>query len=125
MTMAITHPDQIHRRFLQAVNAKDADAVLAMYDPDAVNVELDGSQTTGRDALRASFTGLVGAVRHIEGGTRKIFVAGDIALTSGTWTAEFVLPDGSVIEQQGTSTEVSRRQPDGTWRIVIDDPMFV
>jgi uncharacterized protein (TIGR02246 family) len=123
--MAVTHPDQIHGTFEQAVNAKDADAVLDLYAPDAVNVELDGSLTTGRDALRASFAGLVGAIRHIEGHTRKIFVAGDIALTSSTWTAEFALPDGSVIEQQGTSTEVSRRQPDGTWRIVIDDPMFV
>jgi uncharacterized protein (TIGR02246 family) len=123
--MAVSHPDQIHGTFLTAVNAKDVDALLDLYDPDGINVELDGSQTTGRDALRASFAGLAGAVRRIEGSTRKVFVAGDVALTSSTWTAEFVLPDGSIVQQQGTSTEVSRRQPDGTWRIVIDDPMFV
>jgi uncharacterized protein (TIGR02246 family) len=110
--------------FLQAVNAKDVDALLGLYDPDGINVELDGSQTTGREAMRASFAGLIGAVRRIDGATRKVFVAGDVALTSGSWTAEFVLPDGSVVEQQGINTEVSRRQPDGTWRIVIDDPMF-
>jgi hypothetical protein len=29
------------------------------------------------------------------------------------------------VQQSGTTAEVSRRQPDGTWKLVIDDPKFV
>jgi uncharacterized protein (TIGR02246 family) len=122
--MSVTHPDQIHDTFTKAVNASDVDALLDLYDPDGVVVELDGSLTTGSDAMRASFEALAGAIRHIDGTDRKIFVAGDIALTSGSWTAEIELPDGTVVTQQGVTAEVSRRQADGTWRLVIDDPMF-
>jgi uncharacterized protein (TIGR02246 family) len=123
--VTITHPDQIHAAFEKAANAHDVDAVLALYDTDGINVELDGSTTTGRDAMRASFEGLLGALRHITGTDRKLFVAGDVALLSGSWTAQFAQPDGSVVDAQGVTAEVAVRQPDGTWLLVIDDPAFV
>jgi ketosteroid isomerase-like protein len=31
--------------------------------------------------------------------------------------------DGKPVEMGGGGTLVSRRQPDGTWRIVLDDPL--
>ncbi len=120
----LTHPSQIHDAFMRATNADDVDALLDMYDPAGIAVQLDGSECTGAEAMRTMFAGLTGAIRHIEGSTRKLFVVGDIALSSGTWTADIVLPDGSVIEQRGTTAEVSRRQPDGSWRLIIDDPLF-
>jgi uncharacterized protein (TIGR02246 family) len=122
--VTITHPDQIHAAFEKAANAHDIEAVLALYDTSGVNVELDGSETTGPDAMRASFEGLLGALRHIEGADRKLVVAGDVALLSSSWTAEFARPDGSVVTGQGVTAEVAVRQPDGTWLLVIDDPSF-
>ena len=123
-TGAITGPDQIHQAFLQATNSDDVDALLALYDPDGIAVQLDGTECSGAAAMRTMFTDLTAMIRHIDGDTRKVFVAGDLALTSGTWTAEVVLPDGTTVQQSGTTAEVSRRQPDGTWKLVIDDPMF-
>ena len=123
--MTITHPDQIHATFEKAVNSKDVDAVLAMYDTSGIVVEFDGSQTTGRDAMRTSFENLIAMIRHLEGTDRKLFIAGGVALLSGTWTAEIALPDGTVVTQQGTNAEVAVEQPDGTWLLVIDDPLFV
>ena len=122
--MSIGHPSEIHDYFTNAVNQHDAEAVLAMYDPAGVAVQLDGSKVTGREAILAMCEGLVGALRQIKGTTRTLFVSGVLALTSGDWIAEIVLPDGSVTTAQGTTAEVSRRQPDGTWLVVIDDPMF-
>jgi ketosteroid isomerase-like protein len=83
-TGAITGPDQIHQAFLQATNSDDVDALLNLYDPDGIAVQLDGGQCTGAAAMRAMFTDLTGMIRHIDGGTRKVFIAGDLALTSGT-----------------------------------------
>lgn len=123
-TSPVTDPSQIHDAFMAATNAKDVDALLALYDTDGVAVELDGSEARGETGMRAMFVGLTGAVAHIDGTTRKLFVAGDVALSSARWTAQIVLPDGTCVEQTGTTAEVSRRQPDGTWRMVIDDPLF-
>ncbi|MBN9795232.1 MULTISPECIES: nuclear transport factor 2 family protein [unclassified Pseudonocardia] len=124
--MTITHPAQIHDAFETAVNAGDVDALLALYDTErGVVVEFDGSETTGPDALRTSFEAMTATIRRLEGTDRKLVVADDVALTSASWTAEIVLPDGSVVTQQGTTAEVSRRRPDGSWAVVIDDPLFV
>jgi uncharacterized protein (TIGR02246 family) len=125
ITVTITHPDQIHAAFEAAANAHDVDAMLALYDTDGIAVELDGSPTTGREAMRASFEGLLAGLRHITGTDRKLFVAGDVALLSGTWTAQFGEPDGSIVEAEGVTAEVAVRQADGSWLLVIDDPSFV
>jgi ketosteroid isomerase-like protein len=123
-TNRLTGPDQIHDRFMRATNEKDVDGLLALYDTAGIAVQLDGSEAVGEPAMRAMLDGLTSAIRRIDGSTRKLFVSGDIALSSADWTAEIVLPDGSVVTQGGTTAEVSRRQPDGTWRVVIDDPLF-
>ena len=123
--MSVTHPGQIHDAFEKAINAHDVDALLDLYDADGVMVEFDGSHTTGHDAMRASFEAMTAMIRTLHGTDRKLVVAGDIALSSGTWTAEIAMPDGSVVTQEGTTAEVSRRRPDGTWTVVIDDPLFV
>ena len=121
----VTDPHLLHDRFMQVTNAHDAQGMVDLYEPDGVAVLLEGGQVSGPDGLRAMADGLTGAIRHIDGSTRKLLVAGDIVLSSARWTAEIVLPDGSVVVQEGVTAEVSRRQPDGSWRFVIDDPLFV
>ena len=123
--MTINHPSEIHEQFAAAVNAKDVDALMAIYDVDGVAIELDGSECTGEVPFRAMLTGLADALSDLQGATKKVIVVGDIALTAGTWTAKVPGPDGGTVAASGTNVEVSRRQPDGTWRVVIDDPAFV
>jgi uncharacterized protein (TIGR02246 family) len=118
--MPATEPAELHDLFTAAVNGKDADTLVALYEPTGTAVHLDGSTRTGEPALRTMVTELLSTIDHIEGKTRKVIVAGDIALTSATWHAR--LADAE--EASGTTAEVARRQPDGTWRWVIDDPAF-
>lgn len=47
---------------------------------------------------------------------------GDLALCQGEWTLQRVDPAGAASEIVGRSVEVLRRQPDGTWCYLIDDP---
>ena len=118
--MPATEPAELHDLFTAAVNSKDADALVALYEPTGTAVHLDGTTRTGEPALRTMVAELLSTIDHIEGKTRKVIVAGDIALTSATWHAR--LADAE--EAGGTTAEVARRQPDGTWRWVIDDPAF-
>jgi uncharacterized protein (TIGR02246 family) len=122
--MPITHPNELHQAFADATNAKDLEAGLSLYADDGLAINLDGSQALGTEALEVMLLGLFGAMDSMEGTTRKVYVNGDIALTSANWTGVVKLPDGTVQEQSGTTVEVLVRQPDGTWKMVIDDPLF-
>ena len=54
---------------------------------------------------------------QVEVTTQYAVVHGEIALLSNRWTMR--IGDD---EMSATSAEVARRQPDGTWRYVIDNP---
>ncbi|MGH3879134.1 MAG: YybH family protein [Actinophytocola sp.] len=122
--MPATEPVELHTLFEAAINDKDADALMALYEPDGVAKHLDGTSRTGEAALRAMVDELLKTIEHIEGETRKVLVAGNIALMSASWRARVNTPDGEG-QAAGTTAEVARRQPDGTWRWAIDDPLFV
>ena len=47
---------------------------------------------------------------------------GPWALTRSKGTSTLPSPAGNLITTHFHSVEVVRKQPDGTWRIVIDDP---
>ena len=49
-------------------------------------------------------------------------VVGDIALMSGDWQMRLGAEEGTGTSFESSSTEVARRQPDGSWLYVIDDP---
>jgi ketosteroid isomerase-like protein len=44
-----------------------------------------------------------------------------VALVLNRWSMQGEGPDGPVA-MSGTSTDVLRRRPDGTWGVLIDDP---
>jgi ketosteroid isomerase-like protein len=46
----------------------------------------------------------------------------DLALKSTKWSAIGVDTDGQPLTMSGNTVEVVRRQPDGTWLFVIDNP---
>ncbi len=123
--MFAQQPEDLHRLFVACVNAHDIDALLALYEQDSTVADLEGHSLQGTDNLRAFLLGFLSIVKHINGGTRKVVVSGNVALLSSTWHAVLVAHDGGTTTVTGISAEVARRQSDGTWRFLIDDPQFV
>ncbi len=123
--MSAQRPEELHQLFVACVNAHDVDALMALYEPDSTVADLEGHPLQGTDNLCAFLIGFLAVVKQMEGGTRKVLVAGNIALMSSTWRAVLATPDGGMTSVTGTSAEVARRQLDGTWRFLIDDPQFV
>ena len=71
----------------------------------------------GLDAIREIWAGFVGLGGHIAMTTRSAVEVGDVALLSNAWTWTADGMDGGAV-----TAEVARRQADGTWRYVIDNP---
>jgi uncharacterized protein (TIGR02246 family) len=105
-----------------AVAVGDIDGVLATYEPNAVLVGQTGMPVTGTLALREAFKQFIALNPKIVMVSQYVIQAGDIALHSYTWKMSGKTPDNSPIEQSGFSVVVLRKQPDGSWLIVIDNP---
>ena len=116
MTRNIT-AQQLHSTFEEAFNRQDLDGLVAMYEPDAVMVQPDGSLAIGLDAIRQHFLGVLATNGRMTVHTRYAVEAADLALMSLKWTLT-----GGDETMSAVTAEVARRQPDGGWLYVLDHP---
>ena len=102
-------PQDLERLLVARQHAGDVAGMVALYEPAAVLDPGDGRLIRGSAALFAFFAAAIAdGEAYAVGRQNTELAADDLALTSTT------LPDGSV------TAEVARRQPDGSWRWVID-----
>jgi uncharacterized protein (TIGR02246 family) len=120
--MPAYQPAELHALFVDAFNRGDVDALLALYEPDAVFITAPGEHVRGPDEIRAAIEGLLSLGGALRITTRWTTECGDLALLHGDWELPGTDPDGRPHHISALDTEVVRRQPDGTWRFVIDDP---
>ena len=110
----IYDPQELERQLVVRENAGDVSGMTALFEPNAVIELNDGQLVRGRKAIDEFFTRLqvtgMGAEgrRFRLGEQRPALICGDLALTS---TRSL---DGDI------TSEVARRQDDGTWLWVID-----
>ncbi len=81
-----------------------------------------GQVVTGTRAIREALSGFLALKPKFESEFKKAFQVGEIALLFSDWTLSATDPDGNAIEMAGRTTDVARRQSDGSWLFVIDDP---
>ena len=108
-------PEDLTRLFVERANAKDAEGLAQLYEEDAVMAYPPGQQTVGRAAIQKLWEEALPHTPAFEP-ERPLptLISGDLALTSTP------PKDGA-----GARAQVVRRQPDGTWLRVLDQPEFV
>ena len=109
-------PSEIHTLFFDAFNRGDVEALVALYEPAAALVTRDGT-VVGHDAIRDAYKTMIAGKARMELTTRAVIQSGELAVLHASWTYH---RGGTATP--GLSTEVVRRQPDGTWLFVIDEP---
>jgi uncharacterized protein (TIGR02246 family) len=120
--MQVTAPEGVIRGFAEALEQGDLEQMLSLYEPDATFAPTPGAAVSGAAAIRSALEPFLAIEPHMTGQIEKVLVAGDTALVANRWSLRGTSPDGEPIELGGTSADVLRRQPDGSWRIAIDDP---
>ena|SRR5215813_2766988 len=114
--------EEIHDLFAQALNAGDIDTLLSLYEPEAIVSPQPGQALTGRAAIREALTGYLAQKPKFTLHSRSVIQAGDIALLRSRWTISETDADGNTIEYEVKPTLVARRQLDGAWQVIIDNP---
>ena len=102
-------PQDLERMLVARQHARNLEGMVALYEAEAVLDIGEGRQLRGLESIAELFAdGIAQGRRFAIGVQRPAVITGDLALTSTR------LPDGTV------TSEVARRQPDGTWLWVID-----
>jgi len=120
--MPSSSPEETAEAFFSAFNNEDIDAVVALYEPEAVLVAQPGQTAQGTTALREALREFLAMKPTLTPEKSKLVTAGDIALSVVKWTLNGTGPDGQAVQMEGTTSDILRRQPNGTWLFVIDNP---
>src|SRR5437899_2814124 len=114
-------PEDLHKLFVQALNSGDLDALVALYAWDGFLMARSGP-ARGISAIRKALAQYVAMKPTIQLTTQRVVQVGDTALLVANWRFQGTNTDGGDVSASGTSIEVARRQPDGSWRYFIDLP---
>ncbi|MBM3942978.1 MAG: DUF4440 domain-containing protein [SAR202 cluster bacterium] len=120
--MPARSPEELDRLFAQALNSGNLESLAALYEPAASLSPQPGHTVTGTQGIRQALAIFLSMKPKINLMPRLLAQAGDVALVSAAWTLTGTGPDGSPVNLSGQSAEVCRRQRDGSWRYVIDNP---
>jgi ketosteroid isomerase-like protein len=116
--MGVHQPSDVNSAFANAFNARDREALLALYDRAGMVVNPDGSVAAGHDEIAAHVERLL----QLDGtmtSTNEFAVAnGDIALVGARFTLEF--SDGRDTATGRTAEVLVRRGVE--WVYWIDHP---
>ena len=118
-------PEECDLLLLEAMErGGDLDAMVALYEPNANFVVSPDQIVTGHAAIREVLQGMIAAEAEfsVDAVTAVSSADGSVAVTRLKGSTTSPGPDGKPVTTPFHSVEVVRKQPDGTWRFVIDDP---
>lgn len=117
-------PEDCSRILIAALESGDIDTAVSLYEPDAVLFKKSGAPMIGLDAIRADNAGLIALKPKFRIAFIKSTISGDGMLATNRMKADLMWNDAEGKAKQGSvdTLEVLRKQPDGSWRYVIDDP---
>ncbi len=105
-------PEDLGRLFLERAKAGDVAGIVALYEAEAVIASPPGVLSTGTAAIRRVYEALLADPPPFRGDVRPAIRHGDLALTSTRFRG-------------GATAEIARRQSDGTWLWIADQPNVV
>ena len=120
--MTLNHLMDAITQFIAAINDGDLETALSLYEPGASFIAQSGEVVTGISALRKEFSGFMALKPTLTSEKHRVIDVGEIAIYYSRWTMQGRDPAGNPVEQGGRSTDIVRRQPDGHWRIALDNP---
>jgi ketosteroid isomerase-like protein len=118
----VTRPEELYPALSAAYDAGDLDALAGLYEPNAAFVIKPGRITATPAELRGALQHVIGLQGRLTVDPRAFIGSDDVVLVLGTFTLSGRRGDGAPFERTSKFADVLRRQPDGHWRIAVDNP---
>jgi ketosteroid isomerase-like protein len=97
-----------------------AEAFYLYLADDAVQLPADLPPIVGREKIRESMSGSSKAVLKWEPVKAEVAKSGDLGYTWGNYEISWQGKDGKTEKLYGKYLNIWRRQPDGTWKAIVD-----
>jgi len=105
-----------------AFHNSDIAGVLASYEKNAAVMFEPAKQESNPIEFKKNFEEFFQLNPKFSYSGHEVYIANDLALHIAPWTMKGNAPDGTIIEQSGLSVAVLRKQADGSWLMVLDNP---
>jgi uncharacterized membrane protein/ketosteroid isomerase-like protein len=115
-------PENWPSHFEKQLNVGDLDGVMALYEPEARFVTRTGETLVGHDAIRKVLGELIEAKTQFHSQVVRAVIVGGIAQLHTDFEGTKQDESGKTVPIQNKAIEVLRRQPDGSWKLMMGDP---
>jgi uncharacterized protein (TIGR02246 family) len=115
-------PEQVLESIVTGINTGDLDSLMPLYESEAAFATQPGSLAPGAPGVREALTGFISMNGKLDLDVTRVLEVDDLALVIGVWSFNGTAPDGEPVRLAASNADVLRRQTDGTWRFVIDNP---
>ena len=120
--MSTATPEQVLQSLVTGINSGDLDSLMPLYEGDAAFATQPGSLAPGASGIRDALGGFISMNGRLDLDVTRVLEVDDLALVVGVWSFDGTGPDGEPVRLAAKNADVLRRQTDGTWRFVIDNP---
>ena len=115
-------PEQVLESIVDGINAGNLDALMTLYEPKAAFATQPGNLSHGLPGVREALGGFIAMKGKLDLNVKRVLEVDDLALVATAWSFNGTGTDGQPVTLVAQSADVLRRQPDGSWRLVIDNP---
>lgn len=115
-------PGQVLEAVVEGINTANYELLLSLYEPNAAFATRPGSLAHGLGDVCQALDGFIALNGKLDLTVSRVLEVGDLALVIGEWSFTGTRPDGEPVTLAARNADVLRRQPDGSWRFVIDNP---
>ena len=110
------------RYFQNCVRNGDVEGALDCFDDEAIYVTGIGTFVTGKENIRKALEQVCGLKPDLQAQRSTGFTVDNITAWVDEWTMKATLPDGTKLEMRGTSSDILKKQPNGNWAYLVDNP---
>ena len=115
-------PEQVLKSIVEGINTANLDALMSLYEPGAAFAPQPGSLAHGSAGVRDSLGAFIAMKGTLDLKVTRVLEAGGLAFVAGVWSFIGTGSDGKPVRLTGRNGDVLRRQANGSWRFVIDNP---
>ena len=118
-----TDPNEADEYFLNCIRNGDLKNAMTCFDPEAIYIGKEGNTISGFTSIEKVVANLCNMKPDLKIYKHKnTLVGNDLIYRLDKWTLTATDPQGNPIKMQGASAHIMRKNADGVWLWLVDNP---